>query len=82
MREQRDNSGALFKNKNKKTDKHPDMTGKGMVYGQEVEISAWSKTDRNGNTFFSISFREPRNSVEHTHNEPVRYGDDAGDYPF
>lgn len=77
---QRDNSGALFKNKHKKTDKHPDMTGKGLVYGQEVEVSAWNKTDRNGNAYLSLSFREPRNSLEHSENSRGKDDFDERDY--
>ena len=56
--EQRNNSGALFKNHKKEQPKHPDYTGNGIVNGKEVRISAWVKEGAKGK-FFSLSFSEP-----------------------
>ena len=39
-----ENTGALFSNKNKKTEKHPDYTGSAMVNGKMMNISAWINT--------------------------------------
>lgn len=55
--EQRDNSGSLFKNDRKQQPAHPDYTGKGVVNGKEVYISAWVKTAKSGVPYFSISFK-------------------------
>lgn len=49
------NRGVLFKNNQKKTDKHPDYTGKIDVDGTEFRLSAWIKVDRNGNKYMSLA---------------------------
>lgn len=61
MSETRDNSGALFKNFDKKPDnKFPDYRGPCMVNGVEMEISAWLKESKDGKTkFMSLSFKPP-----------------------
>jgi hypothetical protein len=53
--EQKDNSGAIFKNKNPKSDKSPPLTGKAMIGGVEYWVSAWSKTDKNGEKWISFA---------------------------
>ena len=49
------NRGALFKNKDKKTDDHPDYTGKLNVGGAEFWLSAWLKTSKAGQKYMSLS---------------------------
>lgn len=49
------NRGALFRNQNKKTDKHPDYTGTLNVEGVDRWISAWLKTSQKGEKYLSIS---------------------------
>ena len=51
----RDNSGSLFKNDKKTTDKHPDYTGRLLVDGKEFRLSAWLKTGNSGVKFMSLS---------------------------
>lgn len=53
--EQKDNEGVLFKNEDKKTDKHPDYKGWGEVGGVAVWIAAWIKTGKKGK-FMSLAF--------------------------
>lgn len=83
--EQRDNSGSLFKNKRKEKDSQPNATGKAMIGGVMYEVSAWTKTDRNGNPWQSLSFKKAeeadrREHVERTNN---RLSDDLDDsVPF
>ncbi len=57
--EQRDQSGALFKNDKKGVEKRPDYQGNCMVNGVKMDMSAWIKKTRNGDAFMSISFQEP-----------------------
>ena len=57
--ETRINTGAIFKNDNKKADNHPDYTGKVNVNGKEMEVALWMKTSAKGVKFFSASFSEP-----------------------
>lgn len=52
------NSGALFKNERKDTDKHPDYTGQINVAGHDYWLSAWLKTDRNGRKYMSLSVKQ------------------------
>jgi uncharacterized protein (DUF736 family) len=49
------NSGALFKNKNKKGPKSPEYTGSIDVEGEEYWISAWLKKSKAGKPFMSLS---------------------------
>lgn len=51
----RDNSGSLFENHEKKTDKHPDYKGSVRVNGVDFWVSAWDKTSKTGKQFISLS---------------------------
>ena len=55
--EQRDNSGSLFKNDKKDSDKHPDRKGSAMIGGVHYWVSGWVKQDRNGQPWMSLSFQ-------------------------
>ena len=57
--ETRNNTGAIFKNDNKKADNHPDYKGKVNVNGKEMEVALWLKTSAKGVKFMSASFSEP-----------------------
>lgn len=53
-------SGALFKNKRKERDTHPDYTGTCKIDGEEFWISAWlnkPKGNPNGETYMSLQFK-------------------------
>jgi hypothetical protein len=54
--EQRDGQGSLFKNDEKKTDKHPDYRGDCMIDGKKFWLSAWIKTGKNGK-FMSLAIQ-------------------------
>lgn len=53
--EQRDNSGTLFKNDKRTTDKHPNATGTALIGGVAYRVSAWTKEGTKGK-FQSLSF--------------------------
>lgn len=50
------NSGALFRNDRRETDKQPEYTGRAEVDGVDYWISAWVNEGRKGK-FFSIKFK-------------------------
>jgi hypothetical protein len=49
------NSGALFENVDRKTDKHPNARGTLNVEGVEYWISAWTKVSKKGDKYQSLS---------------------------
>jgi hypothetical protein len=60
--EQKDNSGSLFKNDRKETEKHPDRKGSGRIDGVDYWVSGWVKQDKNGNPWMSLSFQKKEQS--------------------
>ena len=85
--ETRNNTGAIFKNDNKKADNHPDYKGKVNVNGKEMEVALWLKTSAKGVKFFSVSFSEPfvksETQINGTLKQPSYVNLDANDdLPF
>lgn len=61
--EQKDNSGSLFQNNDKKTKpdanpKWPDLQGKAMIGGVMFYVSGWAKKKDDGEKWLSLSFKE------------------------
>ena len=57
MANNKDNSGALFKEAEKKSEKHPDYKGNCMVNGEVMYIAAWINTPKaGGDKYMSLSF--------------------------
>ena len=77
--EVRDQSGTMFRNKRKERDSHPDWSGDGMVNGQLVWLNAWEKKDKNGNLFYSFSFK---NKQARDNGPPPAHGPADHDIPF
>jgi hypothetical protein len=59
----RTNTGALFKNAQKATEKHPDYKGTINVNGQEFWLSSWLKTSKQGDKYMSLSV-QPKDAQE------------------
>jgi uncharacterized protein (DUF736 family) len=59
------NSGALFKNDDKKSEKSPDYFGTLNVAGTEYFVSGWIKTSKKGVKFMSLAVKtkEDKSSV-------------------
>ena len=60
MIEQKDNSGALFKNDKGDNEKRPDYTGKARIGGTDYYISAWLNESKKGTKYFGLSFNLPK----------------------
>lgn len=58
--EQRDNSGSLFIEENKQSEKHPDYKGKAMIGGKLYYVSGWKKKSGSGKVFLSLAFEAPK----------------------
>jgi uncharacterized protein (DUF736 family) len=70
MQEQRDNSGALFKNEKKSSDKAPDYRGEVMVNGQKMEIAGWIKKSKAGKMYMSLAFKPPYQAQQQSEDTP------------
>jgi hypothetical protein len=78
--ENKTNTGAIFKNDKKTSDKQPDYKGKVNVNGKEMEVALWVKQGKNG-SFFSAAFSEPYVAPETMERRPI--GDSIDDsLPF
>lgn len=80
----REGQGSLFKNDNKKTDKHPNARGEILIEGVLYEISAWTKEGAKGKFQSLQAKRKEMNAPRREAPKPERtsYGDDDFDTPF
>lgn len=78
-----ENSGALFRNDRKEKDSHPDHKGTLNVDGVEYWLSAWVKTSKKGQKFFSLSVK-PKEERQEKREAPSSAGasDPNDDIPF
>lgn len=82
--EQRDNSGSLFKNAKREKDTHPNARGSAKIGGVDYWVDAWTKKDKNGNPWQSLSFKpkqETRQQPTARQDKPAARDDD-GEIPF
>ncbi len=57
--QQKNNTGAIFKNDFKEKDSHPDYRGKVIIDGAEKEIALWLNESKKGTKYFSVKIQEP-----------------------
>lgn len=78
------NTGSLFRNENKKTDKHPDYSGTALIDGVEYYIDGWINEvrsgERKGKKYFSFKFKEKSRQPPYASSEDDV--SDDGDVPF
>lgn len=55
--QQKDMTGSLFRNTRKGKDTHPDATGSCLIDGVAYWVNAWTKQDKNGNRYQSLSYK-------------------------
>lgn len=77
------NSGAIFKNANKKSDSSPDYRGECDRNGQRFEIALWLRTSEKGVKYFACKLSDPYNpEPKPSAPEPVVEADEPDDLPF
>lgn len=80
--EQKDGSGALFKNDKGDNPKRPDYRGDITLGGVQYELSAWIKDGKNGK-FMSLSGKVKGERQERPQQQSAPPPDDFGDQvPF
>ena len=86
MENRKDNSGVLFKNDKKETEKHPHYKGSIMVDGQEYWLSAWIKEGKTGKFMgLAVSPKDaqpPAGKVPYGQGGTTKEGRDMEDIPF
>ena len=80
--EQRENTGSLFKNDDKTEDKHPNAKGSALINGVSFWVAAWTKTDKNGNKFQSLSFKPKDEATRAAEKRIEKHIEDDVDLPF
>lgn len=84
--EQRDNSGAAWKNRRRTRDNQPNYTGSATINGEEYWVSVWVKEDRSrnanpGDKMISFAF-EPKERREGARSAPADIDLSDDDIPF
>jgi hypothetical protein len=80
--EQKDNSGSLFKNDRKTTERQPDRKGSAMIDGVNYWVSGWVKQDKNGNPWMSLSFEAKDGAQKPAPKKSLRDDMDGEEIPF
>ena len=74
------NTGVLFVNKARKSDKYPNFRGTINVNGKDFEVAGWTRESKTGDKYLSLQIEEPRTAQKA---EPKPTSTDLGDeLPF
>jgi len=77
--QQKPNTGVLFQDKKRKTEKHPTHKDTVNINGVEMWINGWINTPKNsGDKYLSLSFspkQKPQNEPQPTKQAPPAQGD-------
>jgi hypothetical protein len=75
--EQRDNTGSLFKNTEKRNERGPDYSGTCLIEGVEFFFDGWIKQKEGGRAWMSFSLkRKEKQAQQPTRQAPRRSRDD------
>lgn len=78
--------GAYFKNKDKKTDRHPDYKGSAIINNVRYWVAIWiSVSDKTGEKYLSTSYTKKDNQDEvkkPVDKKPDKPADIDDDIPF
>lgn len=75
------NKGVLFPEKDKKSEKSPDYTGKVNVDGKELRLAGWKRQSKNGGVFLSIAVSELTETQPKSLGDQWRKRDEVADVP-
>jgi uncharacterized protein (DUF736 family) len=75
------NTGALFRNKKKESEKHPDYTGSANVEGKEYWVSSWLNESKAGEKYLSLKLKA-KDEVAPRATQPAAPVDLDDDLPF
>ena len=75
------NKGVLFREQEKKTEKHPDMTGEINVDGIEYRLAGWTRESKNGKKFLSLAVT-PKQEQPAQGSAPAPQEDPSDSIPF
>lgn len=64
--DQKEMSGALFKNDKGDNERRPDYRGDCKIGGRTYKISAWLKDKKDGGKFMSLAFEAKEEAAVHT----------------
>lgn len=70
--EQKNNSGAIFRNVKKEKETQPDYKGMAVIDGKDKEIAAWVKTSQKGTQYLSIKISDSYEKKE-VENDPLPF---------
>ena len=76
----RKDGGALFRNRDKKEERHPDYKGDVTIDGKKWALAGWLKDGKNGK-YLSLAVSEPRER-DAPADRPQRDAPDHSDIPF
>jgi uncharacterized protein (DUF736 family) len=71
--EQRDMTGRLFRNEEKKNPNGPDYSGTCMINGVEMFFDGWLKTAESGRKWMSFSFKAKEKQAKAAETPPRRF---------
>ena len=56
--ENKDMTGVLFMVDDRKSDKHPNLTGNLLIKGEKYYVSGWSNIAKSGKKYISLKLNE------------------------
>lgn len=85
MSDNKINTGAIFKNKNKTATNHPDYKGSVNANGKDMDVALWLRESKSGIKYFSVMLTEPFGkdySSVINEQDPAPLTPQKGDLPF
>lgn len=77
--QQKENTGALFRNDRKEKESHPDYQGSLNVDGVDYWLSGWLNESKDGRKYFGLQVKPKEQQAKKTQR---RKAEDDDDIPF